>query len=112
MFEEYLTLAISAHGKEGDGVGQSGIGQCGGLGRPTITPKIGLSLMNPPPLPSFTHQDIDFVIFMQFLVILPKMSLPISRLLMGNPVRSGKFGTKIDPGLQIRITELGMHVRG
>ena len=31
---------------------------------------------------------------------------------MGNPVRSGKFGTKIDPGLQIRITELGMHVRG
>ena len=82
----------------------------GDWGDPTLHQKLACPSLTPPP--SFTHQDIDFVIFMQFLVILPKMSLPISRLLMGNPVRSGKFGKKIDPGLQIRITELGMHVRG
>ena len=35
-------------------------------------------------LPTILPQDVDFVIFMQFLVILPKMSLATSGSLMGN----------------------------
>ena len=50
-------------------------------------PKIGLF----PPCPSmFCHKNVDFVIFMQFLAILLKMT-PTSWTLMGNPAGGRPF---------------------
>ena len=50
-------------------------------GTPPIPQNIGLS-PNVPPL--FCHKNADFVIFIQFLSILPKMS-QTSPILMGKP---------------------------
>ena len=45
-----------------------------GRGDPPLTEKLACTPSPPPPL--FCHKNIDFVIFMQFLAILPKWSHP------------------------------------
>ena len=51
-------------------------------GFPPSTCKIGLSPYVPP---LFCPLNVDFVIFMQFWAILPKMPPPTTRIQMGNP---------------------------
>ena len=52
----------------------------GAWGNPPTSRKIGL----PPPPPLLCPKNVDFVIFMQFLANLPKMS-PTSRTQLQNP---------------------------
>ena len=60
-----------------------GFSQWGSGGISLIILEIGLTPPNLPP--QFCPQTVDFVISMQFLAILPNMSLPTSRTLLGNP---------------------------
>ena len=58
------------------------------VGETGNTQRIGLP--PPVPLPLFCPKNIDFVIFMQFFAILPKMSTT-SRTVMGNLDSSKNF---------------------
>ena len=64
----------------------AGGGRNGGI--PFTTGKIGLP---PISLPLLCQKNIDFVIFMQFLAIFPKLPPPISRPHLGKPVDYPQF---------------------
>lgn len=67
----------------------SRVSPVGETGNTPTTQRIGLR-PPPVPLPLFCPKNIDFVIFMQFFAILPKMSTT-SRTVMGNLDSSKNF---------------------
>ena len=57
-------------------------------GFPPLPEKLACPPMS---LPLFCPKNVDFVIFVQFLTIFPKLSPPISRPHLGNPVDYAQF---------------------